>query len=113
MFKLIDKICHSHKTNAPKGMGLACDKFVDSYLTMQDRPFLTIFLKLRSKVKVTVPQKQNVTLHEPKMHPYTKHETCSGHDYSRTENRGQGHSDPKMVCIHTSNLGVLPQMPQT
>ena len=85
MFKLIDKIWHSQETNAPKGMGLACNTFVDKYLTMLDRPFLKIFLKLRSKVKVTVTQKQNVTLDEPKKHPYTKHEICSRQDYSRTE----------------------------
>ena len=43
-----------------------------------------------------------VTLNHPKINPrnildsyFKKYEVCSGHDYSRNEVVGQGHSDPK------------------
>ena len=42
-----------------------------------------IFLELRSEVKVTVTQKQYVTLHNHE-------EVCARLDFSRTEARGQG-----------------------
>ena len=38
-------------------------------------------------------------------------EICSGHDFSKIEDRGLGHSDPGTPrCIHTSELGFLPQI---
>ena len=45
--------------------GSSRDTFVENYLTMLDRPFFTIFLELKSKVKVTKTLKQNVTLRDP------------------------------------------------
>ena len=59
------------------------------------------------KVKFTVTKKWNATLRHPRcIHkpnlgilPQIIYEICSGHDYSRIEERGQGqvHSDPKMT----------------
>ena len=62
----------------------------------------TIFLELRPEVKVTVTRRQYVTLCDPKVYPHSLPqiilEICSGHDFFRIEVRGQGHSDPKIVC---------------
>ena len=49
IFFFNNKIRHSHVINANKGMGLACNKFVERYLTTLDRPLFcmqkTIFLR--------------------------------------------------------------------
>ena len=77
-------------------------------VTMWQMPLKTkTFLDLRSEVKVTVIQKQCVTLRNPKMYSHTKFgfptsnnigEMDHRHDFSRTEARGQGHSEPSTVC---------------
>ena len=93
----------------------------------------TIILKTRSEVKVTVTRKWYTTLRYPKMHPHIKfgiptskkigdmHRTQSERDgqcvYYKNYARGQGHSDPKLVCdtppsqdnFHTPHLDFLPQ----
>ena len=85
----------------------------DSYLKQCRRyaPDM-IIQKTRSEVKVnkvTVTETWYATLHYLKMQAHTKFGIptsnnvgdiliFSGHDHSIKEVRGQGHSDPKMVC---------------
>ena len=80
------------------------------------------YSKTRPKVKVTVTRKVYTRLGHPKMHPHTKFgiptsknkevmpilETRSEFKVTVTGNRtGQS---AILRCIHTSNLGFLPQM---
>ena len=65
-------------------------------------------------MKVKVTQKQFAILRDPKMYQHTKFwdsiandiQICFELDFSRTEARGHGQSDPETVgdnCIHTPN----------
>ena len=56
---LKNNICHCHVTNAPKGMGLACDTYMESYLTMLDR---LIILELRPGQGHSNPETKHQTL---------------------------------------------------
>ena len=74
----------------------------------------THFVELRSEIKVTETRKQYMTLRDPRcIHttnlgslPQIILEICSRHDFSRIEARGQGHSDPKIVCNTLGPQGV-------
>ena len=58
-----NNICHGHMTNVPKRMGLACMRHICVKLFDNTRQtILPFLLELRSEVKVTVTQKQYVTL---------------------------------------------------
>ena len=77
-------------------------------------PPKTYFVELRSEIKVTETRKQYMTLRDPKcIHttnlgslPQIILEICSRHNFSRIEARGQGHSDPKIVCNTLRPQGV-------
>ena len=79
-------------------------KFVTMYVTHAHKD--ESFLELRSEVKVTVNQKQCVTLCNPKMYPHTSFGVPISNNIGdmvrirlfRTENRDQGHIDPKIIC---------------
>ena len=65
----------------------------------------TTILQISSKVKVKVTKKWYVTpaikscIHTPNLGflPLLVYHICSGHDFSKNEVGGQGHSDPKIV----------------